>query len=286
MADSMKRGYKKNKYCQDNKKRKLHSLEAGARGFLCTCNFQEKNCISEACNILTEYADRLLGPPPEIEDEDDSEEPLDLSDLLKQQISDIKKGSTRERRFQSLVTSVTNCVFIQSDIEDPVKLCHSIVEDIHATKRQKTRFLLRLVPVEVSCSIKLNEITEAANKLFDKYFTGEPTTFCVVFNRRYSNCPRDVVIQELANLVVAKNAAHKVDLQNPNLFIIVEIIKGLCLMSVVADYYKYRKYNLSEICANRPAASNSNAETAAAATASASDVPLDCTTQSKDEEAS
>lgn len=45
----------------DFKRRKRLSLECGMKGFLCTCNFREKDCVREAYNLLNEYADKLYG---------------------------------------------------------------------------------------------------------------------------------------------------------------------------------------------------------------------------------
>lgn len=56
---------RKRKYYSINhnyqKKRRQYTLEPGIKGFFCTCNFHEKDCVREAKNILTEYADNLYG---------------------------------------------------------------------------------------------------------------------------------------------------------------------------------------------------------------------------------
>lgn len=43
------------------KKRKQFSLESGMTGFLCTCNFHEKDCIRDAYKLLHEFADEIYG---------------------------------------------------------------------------------------------------------------------------------------------------------------------------------------------------------------------------------
>lgn len=43
------------------------------------------------------------------------------------------------------------------------------------------------------------------------------------------------------------NPKNKVDLTNPELTIIVEVIKTVCCLSVVKDYTLYRKYNVQEV---------------------------------------
>lgn len=229
------------------------------KGFFCTCNFQEKNCVREAYNLLNEYADKLYGPeegkavsdlPTDVDKTLENEEP-DICDDLEKQIADIKCSGHKLKRFQSVQTSVPNCIFIKADVDEPTKLGSAIVEDIALTKLQKTRYLLRLVPIEATCNTKIEEIISTAGQLFDKHFLGEPTTFSIVFNRRYNNSlSRDLVIKELADLITQKNNSHKADLTKPKLSVIVEIIKGNCLLSVVADYYVHKKYNLYELCVN------------------------------------
>lgn len=59
---------------------------------------------------------------------------------------------------------------------------------------------------------------------------------------------RDVVIEKLAAIVQEKNKEHKVRLNNPNLTIIVEIMRKICGIAVVRDYYRFSKFNLHSIC--------------------------------------
>lgn len=55
------------------------------------------------------------------------------------------------------------------------------------------------------------------------------------------------VIQELAVLIGFKSSAHKVDLKNPQITVVVEVIKGLCCISILPDYFKLKKYNVHEL---------------------------------------
>lgn len=51
----------------------------------------------------------------------------------------------------------------------------------------------------------------------------------------------------ITGLVGKLNPKNKVDLTNPELTIIVEVIKAVCCISVVKDYTLYRKYNVQEV---------------------------------------
>ena len=50
---------KKNWHFKVSKKRKEFSLDAGMKGFLCTCNFREKDCIRDVYKLLNEFSDKL-----------------------------------------------------------------------------------------------------------------------------------------------------------------------------------------------------------------------------------
>lgn len=51
----------------------------------------------------------------------------------------------------------------------------------------------------------------------------------------------------ITGLVGKLNPKNKVDLTNPELTVIVEVIKAVCCISVVKDYTLYRKYNIQEV---------------------------------------
>ncbi|KAM7358918.1 THUMP domain-containing protein 1 homolog [Cochliomyia hominivorax] len=252
----------KKKFYQPNRKQ---FLEAGQKGFLATCNFNEKDCVRECYNILNQYANELYGPEEDDQQHKDiiseagsneitkaTEETAndDIADELQKQINatQLKTKSTAKRRFQVVDTGATNCVFIKTTLDDPIAIGGRIVKNIAETKQQKTRYLLRLVPIEAVCKANDKDIVNTAGQLCDKYFLKESTTFSIVFNKRFNNdINRDQLIRELADLIHAKNIKNKVDLKYAKRSLIVEIIKGLCCLSVVDDYMAMKKYNLVEL---------------------------------------
>lgn len=237
----------------NNKKSKQNFLDVGLKGYLCSCNFREKDCIRESYNILNKYADILY--PEEGEDkinvkpwkEDKTEKEEDVLDDLAAEINQLKSdhATPSARRFNAVQTGVKNILFITTSIENPVELATKIVEDINNSKLPQTRYLIRLVPIEIICKATLTSIIDSFKPLVEKHFKVEPTTFSIAFNHRYNNnVPKDEVIKSLADLVVETNREHKVNLTQPKLTVIVEIIKGFALLSVVPDYIRYKKYNL------------------------------------------
>lgn len=74
-----------------------------------------------------------------------------------------------------------NMVFIKSTVLNPLELVTKIVTKLDATKEQCTRYLLRLLPIELVCKAYLDVIRTKASPLFERYFAQEPKTFSIVF---------------------------------------------------------------------------------------------------------
>ncbi|KAG5319856.1 THUM1 protein, partial [Acromyrmex heyeri] len=250
---------------KDSKKRKQFVLEPGMTGFLCTCNFHERGCITEAYRLLNLFADEKSEIHKESEtsinalhkketDKSINDIDDDISVALEKEINELRTEreiSLSSRKFQVVNTGVKNMIFITSTLPNPLELVTKIVSKLDTTKEQCTRYLLRLLPIEVVCKAYMDNIKTKANELFEKYFAQEPKTFSIVFNRRSNNSiKRDEIIEDLAEIILKKNPGNKADLKNPDIAVIVEVIRGVCLFSVAPHYYKFKKYNLLEICNN------------------------------------
>lgn len=230
-------------------------LKVGQRGFMVTCNTREKDCIRDSFRLLNEYADEMYGKLDENREQkatgNSEEEEEDISVLVEKQAEAARKEK-RRFRFEAIDTGLNNCCFISTILDDPKELALRILRDLTETKKLKSRHILRLMPIEVVAKANLKDIINAAGQLFDKYFLGKPKTFAIIFNRRLNNSlDRLDVINELASVIASKNRLHKANLKQPELAVIVEIIKGLCLISVVPQFYELKKYNLAEICGQR-----------------------------------
>lgn len=248
MSEPQNKRKKSNYYTQ--KKRKEHVLEPGLKGFLCTCNFREKECVKESYYLLNLYADILNDKinsstvPDMVKDSANDGE--DIADDLSKEICSLKNKELK--RFQAIDSGAKNVIFIKTTIENPVELVSEIISDIIATKQQKTRFLHRLLPIEVICKANVADIKASMDTLICKYFSGDPKSYAIIFNcRNNSQMNRDEIISEIANLIASKNSKHVVNLKNAELSVMVEIIRGICMLSVVPDYMKYKKCNLIQL---------------------------------------
>lgn len=208
--NSKRRKMNQKKVYQNHNKSK-NFLEPGIRGFFATCNFREKDCVRECYNLLNEYIDQeptqsdvqvaiekkkvLQSKEEKLNDsgtaagvDDDDVEEEDISTLLEKEIKTITSAKKGDRnRFQQVESGVGNCIFIKTTIPDANELGVRIVRDLAETKKRKTRFLLRFWPVDIVCRANIEDIKNSAGKLFDKIFlNADPTTYSVVFNKRYN----------------------------------------------------------------------------------------------------
>ncbi|KAG9349842.1 hypothetical protein JZ751_026195 [Albula glossodonta] len=178
------------------------------------------------------------------DDDDDAEA------ALKKEVKQIRSSTQkRERRFQALDSGANNVVFIRTQHLDPDKLVHHILQDLHKTKKKKSRVILRMLPVSGTCKAFMEDMEKYLQSFLEPWFKApNQGTFQIVFKaRNSSHNKRDEVINALAGLVGKMNPRNKVDLTNPEYTIIIEVIKAVCCVSVVRDYMLLRKFNVQEV---------------------------------------
>ncbi|CAM4522367.1 unnamed protein product [Lepidochelys kempii] len=229
-------------------------LELGMQGILITCNMNERKCVGEAYSLLNEYGDLLYGPEKFTNQDDrlsgSEEEEDDVEAALKKEVDQIRTSNEQKlRRFQSVESGANNVVFIRTLGVEPEKLVHHILMDLHTTKKKKTRVILRMLPISGTCKAFMEDMKKYSETFFEPWFKApNKGTFQIVYKaRNNSHMSREEVIKELAGIVGSLNPENKVDLNNPQYTIVVEIIKNVCCLSVVKDYVLFRKYNLQEV---------------------------------------
>jgi len=122
------------------------------------------------------------------------------------------------------------------------------MQNVERTGVMRTRFTQRLVPVVGTCDANLAEITSLCVRIVEPAFAndeGKAFKYKIELRvRNHNTLLRDDVIKAIAKCVPE---VHKVDLSDPELFILVEIFKSVCGISVVKDYYRFKKYNVIEL---------------------------------------
>lgn len=218
-----------------------------------TFNYKAKESVREVYKLLNEYHREYYGGKAENEspsnenNEDEDEDDIDAQ--LSKAISDTKKETEKKTNlFQSVETGANGCVFIKSNIDEFYEFGERVIRDLSRLTYKKTKFTNRMVPILKVCRANMEDIINTSGELFDDHFLKEPCTFAINFNKRFNNdIQRDTVIKELASLVSQKNLMNKVNLKEPKKTILVEVIKGLCCITVINDYILLKKYNLNEL---------------------------------------
>ncbi|CAN6974423.1 unnamed protein product [Brassica oleracea var. botrytis] len=165
-------------------------------------------------------------------------------------------GDKSKRRFMKLDPGCNGIAFIQMKRRDgdpsPKDIVQHGLTSAAATNKHMSRFILRLVPIEVSCYPSEEEISRAIKPLVEQYFpveTDNPRKFAVLYGARANTgVDRMKIINAVAKSVPAP---HKVDLSNPEMSIVVEIVKTVCLIGVVEKYKELAKYNLRQLTSTK-----------------------------------
>ncbi|KAM9454272.1 THUMP domain-containing protein 1 [Clarias gariepinus] len=257
MSESVQDGRRRNKRRyggpQGGAKRRRggRELEAGMQGILITCNMNERRCTAEAYSLLNEYADQLYGPEQLTDTKDSgSSSEDDVEAALQKEVKQFHSSTERQqRRFTAVESGANNVLFIRTHNIDPAQLVHSILQDLYSTRRLKSRVILRMLPVCGSCKAFPEDMLKFLNSFLQPWFLSpNQASYQICFKaRNNNNSKRDDIIKSIAGLVNQLNPNNKVDLTDPELSIIIEVIKSVCCVSVIRDYKRFRKYNLQEV---------------------------------------
>ncbi|KAG5238380.1 THUMP domain-containing protein [Salix suchowensis] len=161
-------------------------------------------------------------------------------------------GDKNKRRFLSLDSGCNGVVFVQMRKIDgdpcPKDIVQHIMTSTASTRKHMSRFIMRVLPIEVACYASEEEISRAITPVVEKYFpvdTQDPLKFAVMYEARAnSGIDRMKIINSVAKSVPGP---HKVDLGNPDKTIVVEIVKTVCLIGVIEKYKELSKYNLRQL---------------------------------------
>lgn len=197
-------------------------------------------------------------------------------------------AAAKSSPLSSLSTNSKGLVFIAVDDSiDPIKLVLDVSRHVQEKKQSMGRFCQRLTPITHSCHARIEDITKTAELMLKESFTDNqtPTKFAVVYkSRNNSSLHRETVVGAVAG-VASCGGRHGVDLTNPVLTIVVEIMTTVCGMCVVPSYTELLKFNL-----HRLAGLDEVKAAAAAAAAEGDDADVAATVEapaaSKDKEVS
>ncbi|MED6206218.1 hypothetical protein PIB30_024665 [Stylosanthes scabra] len=192
-------------------------------------------------------------PPPTCDSKEKVEQ-KSIDRLIEEELEEL--GDKTKRRFLKLDSGCNGVVFVQMRKKDgdksPKDIVHQIVTSAASIRKHMSRFILRILPIEVSCYASKEEISRAIKPLVEQNFPAEtqnPQKFAVLYEARANTgVDRMEIIDAVAKSVPAP---HKVDLSNPDKTIIVEIARTVCLIGVIEKYKEFSKYNLRQLTSRK-----------------------------------
>ncbi|KAG1817464.1 hypothetical protein EV424DRAFT_1030351 [Suillus variegatus] len=184
----------------------------------------------------------------------DENEDDDLETQIAKEVAALKRPKV-EKRFSNCLTN-TNCVIFMSckPPVDPVKLVMKHVENVQKTGVTRTKYTHRLTPVSGTCVANLPELHSLCHRTVAAYCVpenqnseGSPRARkykIELRTRNHNTLTRMEIIQEVAKCMPSN---YTVDLDDPDVFVLVEVFKSTVGVSIVEDYYRYQKFNVMEL---------------------------------------
>ncbi|SAM01787.1 hypothetical protein [Absidia glauca] len=254
------------------------NIQPNMQGILVMCTrARENRAVKEAIDLFNQYADQLY-PNTNDAPQDDSDEPEDLEASIAKELAELKDTKKdKMERFTSISTA-TDCSKLESNETgpgiEPSKFVHDLLVDMAAKQIKKTRYLSRFLPVQQTCMANLPEMQRVAKLVIHPQFNepNEDGTFGVV--PRLRNCTKLDRMEVIKTFAASVGEGHEVNLEDPDLVILVDVTRTVCSMSVVKDFGKLRKYNLESLLGlNDNTESKSQAKPATAAAPTETTVP-------------
>ncbi|XP_071927635.1 uncharacterized protein [Coffea arabica] len=165
-------------------------------------------------------------------------------------------GDKSKRRFSNLDSGCNGVVFVQmrkrDDDPNPKDIVQYMMTSLASTRKHMSRFMLRVLPIELSCYASEEEIVRAIKPFIAKYFPVEaqnPHKFAVLYEARANTgIDRAKIIDAVAKSVPSP---HKVDLSHPDIHIVVQIVKTVCLIGLVEKYKELAKFNVRQLTSSK-----------------------------------
>ena len=115
------------------------------------------------------------------------------------------------------------------------------------------------MPIINTCKAHLDDIEKCIKTTFENVdavikssSTSDETTTqpfkysCVFKASNNGSISREEVYKMIGAYMQSKNKLNKVDFDNPDYVILIQVICNMCLISFVKNYFEYKKYNLVE----------------------------------------
>ena len=175
------------------------------------------------------------------------------SEMSNQEGGDTEREETSQvvSTVESKAANSSSTTTTPSDAWDPVPIVRQIFQDIaidSAKDAPSSRFVTRMIPMQVTCYTSPEELTLASRLLLQHYLPKSTQTFGIALKRRlcHEQLTKETIINLIAKEVVQVVPTCKVQLEKPEITIVVEICKTLCGISIIPQCHQtFGNFNLA-----------------------------------------
>ncbi|KAG1745555.1 hypothetical protein EDD22DRAFT_744870, partial [Suillus occidentalis] len=235
-------------------------------GIWATCvKGKEKGTVGELYDLFESLAADMWPVEGSARDRDGASDPadeeeegeVDLETQVANEVAALKRPKV-EKRFANCLTNTQCVIFISCKPPvDPVKLVLQHIKNVHETGVTRTKYTHRLTPVSGTCLANLPELHSLCRRTVAEYCArrqnyndndnnnsgGDTSPQTRKYKielriRNHNSLTRMEIIQEVAGCMPE---GYVVDLDEPEVFVLVEVFKSTFGMSIVEDYYRFQK---------------------------------------------
>jgi len=158
-------------------------------------------------------------------------------------IDNLEDKEKPKKIFQVYDSGCAGLVFIRvmNDNIDLFEFAEKIFQSL-PEKSHKCRYLMRMIPIQNVCPATTSDLIKNMTNLINTSFK-KNDTYCIRIKKR-----NNTVLPEKENIIKDIGALipyNKADLKNPDLIIIVEVIKSVVCLSIVRNASKWKNFNLA-----------------------------------------
>ncbi len=166
--------------------------------------------------------------------------------MLKAELKDLKKADSQFRIMDAGAKYTLFVSLVNANVNETVD---KVFKHVEATKRPIGRYVQRFVPILNTCKAYLENIEPCLEHTLKQVYD-ENTTIkysCLFKTSNNGSISRENVIKLVNNYLKTKNPSNTIDHDNPDFVVLIQVIRNMCFISYLKDYFNYRKYNLIEM---------------------------------------
>lgn len=222
------------KYMRSTNATSRMALAKAGRGILFSCTPHHENAaFRDATYLLSKYLPTKAKP-----------------DSLDAELNELRND---EKPLTRVDGGVQGCVFVKvnatMDLEDIVE---KLLREAKELKNPGSKHCIRVLPVHGTCYADKQDAANMAETIvkerFPKIEDNKQVSYAIRFRARLNaGAKRMEYIDEIASRVEKVDKRYKVNLEKPDVTLIVEVLKTSCCIGVFKLFYELGKMNLREV---------------------------------------